>query len=363
MRRKNAFTLVELLVVIGIIALLISILLPALNRARAQAQLVQCASNLRQLFTATQLFADAHQRHVPTCSDSQYAEETDTTPTSYYAYRNGSSATGTSYVVENCFESLIPYLNTVSGSTSGFMNSSGTGAAAQSTVFQCPADISMNDTNPGWLFGNNVSSSNTTGGFYACSYGVNADIEMINYNSGGSVVPCLNPGNSGNMYAYVYAGPNGGLALNCKIDRVYKSAETLLYADCGTYPKVAPTGTYTDMLWWNCGLYYSSTTYAAEPATGWPAIPPDSFTYVTVLGTGRLYDIANMAKGSAAVSTSLPIQYPGSMIPLAKAPHNVSHQNRHNLSGGLMNVCFCDGHVESLGYGDLRKVRVSPYQW
>ena len=78
---RRGFTLVELLVVIGIIALLISILLPALSQARENANTIKCASNMRQLCQALTNYASENKGKFPPNINSLNPPQSSSYPT------------------------------------------------------------------------------------------------------------------------------------------------------------------------------------------------------------------------------------------------------------------------------------------
>src|SRR3954463_4521281 len=74
---RKGFTLVELLVVIGIIAVLIGILLPALGRAREASKSTACLSNIRQVSMAFMMYANDNKGYLPASARGGSPQEED----------------------------------------------------------------------------------------------------------------------------------------------------------------------------------------------------------------------------------------------------------------------------------------------
>jgi prepilin-type processing-associated H-X9-DG protein/prepilin-type N-terminal cleavage/methylation domain-containing protein len=291
MKRKNAFTLVELLVVIGIIAALIAMLLPALQKARQAALTISCASNQRQLTMAAMMFANEHQGYIPTCSDDKWAKMNDPSRT-HFVYRSG----GGGAYVKDWASSLIPYLG--GQESDDFINA----ASDKTKVFRCPADKWLDDSSPGYALINNV-----LGGYAPISYGINADIASL-YDASGI-------GRFGlSDVVSVWNGPlisGFRRPLGCKLSNVYQPQDVLLFADCGTRPHDGSS----NLLDWNDALYYTTN------------FNPNGPTLHDIMLTSWLRN----------------------RLPLG----------RH---GNMINVAFCDGHVETVNLTHFDRVRVSPYR-
>lgn len=148
LRLNTGFTLVELLVVIGIIALLVAILLPALNKARIQAGKVSCESNLRQCGQILFMYANENKGELP------YRLKAQTTPCTCFVEAWGPNGAGNPWGI---FHMDVPagmheYGNPRSGSISSY-------AGGGIKVFGCPAVAAPSIDDPANVWGNSIAGN------------------------------------------------------------------------------------------------------------------------------------------------------------------------------------------------------------
>ncbi|MCK4326637.1 type II secretion system protein [bacterium] len=157
-RKKTGFTIVELLVVIGIMAVLAAILLPVLNTVRRGARRVTCLNNIRQIGLAFQMYSDDWYHSYPTGTDSN--------PYSLYTATDEAAAGDDKghlyfyYIRENAPETFWCPGTTHSKPTESEIKNNTSGKIVESYAYVFGLKVGYKDTDP-VVSDNNVNNHKT----------------------------------------------------------------------------------------------------------------------------------------------------------------------------------------------------------
>jgi prepilin-type N-terminal cleavage/methylation domain-containing protein/prepilin-type processing-associated H-X9-DG protein len=316
--KRRGFTLIELLVVIAIIAVLIGLLLPAVQKVREAAARIKCTNNLKQIGLATHAYHDANGR-FPVGVQMPYAQENNDPLTGGLGNPFG----------PNWAMHLLPYIeqdNLARLANVGSYPGTATPANLASynlswrvvrgqTIpgFLCPSDAGNNDTftdprgtlpQPGWARGN-----------YACNGGTADTDHHIQGNDATSRDP----------YPGLSKGP-------------------VMSIDFGAQFTGITDGTSNTFLFHEVRIGVNSSDPRGTWALGMPGAS------IVVAGRDRNPTPNNRLDDADEVETCYLFWFPGigtrNGLGCRKEPNNwgMAAQARSRHPGGV-NACFCDGHV------------------